>query len=261
VTAASEPTGPTPQVIDRDLGTLIELTNISCGAAVIEDITFNSQNPIGRHLPPFSEDQDYPFPPVPAQSEAVYSGTDVVTVGVGGNTLGFAAILFTCLQLGEGSEGAGTPCRDELAGEMPGRLDKVRRDYVDMLTALHQRAPEAKIVTVGYPTVIPADTAKCRHGDWEQFATITPGDLEWLRADVLEPLNAVIEETSGEHASTFVDLQSPSRNHSVCDGNKWVEGVFASFPTEVALVHPNAMGHRSAASVVAAAILGALDLS
>lgn len=51
-----------PQVIDRDLGSLIELTNVSCGAATIEDITFNAQQPIGRHLPPFSEDPDYPFP-------------------------------------------------------------------------------------------------------------------------------------------------------------------------------------------------------
>ncbi|MFG2716517.1 hypothetical protein ACGFX2_39290 [Streptomyces goshikiensis] len=47
-----------PQVIDRDLGSLIDLTNVSCGAATIEDVTFNAQQPIGRHLPPFSEDPD-----------------------------------------------------------------------------------------------------------------------------------------------------------------------------------------------------------
>lgn len=108
-----------PQVIDRDLGSLIELTNVSCGAATIEDITFQAQNPIGRHLPPFSEDPDYPFPPVPPQSEAVSPGTDVITVGAGGNTLGFADMLFNCLQLGSGTGGVGTPCRDELAGRRP----------------------------------------------------------------------------------------------------------------------------------------------
>ncbi|MFF3707848.1 SGNH/GDSL hydrolase family protein [Streptomyces phaeochromogenes] len=250
-----------PQVIDRDLGSLIDLTNVSCGAATIEDVTFNAQEPIGRHLPPFSEDPDYPFPPVPPQSEAVSSGTDVVTVGVGGNTLGFAEILLTCLQLGDGSGGVGTPCRDDLADNIPARLTKVGQDYDDMLATLHERAPQAKIVNVGYPTVIPEDTSKCRYNDWEQFASITPGDLDWLRDDVLKPLNATIEKTAGEHEDAFVDLTPSSRNHSVCDAGKWVEGVFATFPTDVAFVHPNAKGHNNAADQVSVAILDALGVN
>ncbi|MEV0477994.1 hypothetical protein [Streptomyces prunicolor] len=100
-----------PQVIDRDLGGLFDLTNVSCGAATIEDITFNAQYPIGRRVPGFSEDPDYPFPPAPPQSEAVGPGTDVITVGAGGNTLGFADILITCLQLGQGSGGQDTRAR------------------------------------------------------------------------------------------------------------------------------------------------------
>ncbi|MEJ8672705.1 SGNH/GDSL hydrolase family protein [Streptomyces sp. MS1.AVA.1] len=250
-----------PQVIDRDLGSLIELTNVSCGAATIEDVTFNAQEPIGRHLPPFSEDPDYPFPPVPPQSEAVNPGTDVITVGVGGNTLGFAEILFTCLQLGDGSGGVDTPCRDALADNIPDRLTKVGQDYDDMLATLHERAPHAKILNVGYPTVIPEDTSKCRYNDWEQFASITPGDLDWLRDDVLGPLNATIEKTAGEHGDAFVDLTDSSRNHSVCDAGKWVEGVFTTFPSDVAFVHPNAKGHRNASAHVSAAILDALGVN
>ncbi|MGW0871967.1 SGNH/GDSL hydrolase family protein [Streptomyces sp. NPDC002740] len=250
-----------PQVIDRDLGSLIELTNVSCGAATIEDVTFRAQEPIGRHLPPFSEDPDYPFPPVPPQSQAVRSGTDVVTVGVGGNSLGFAQILLTCLQLGDGSGGVGTPCRDDLADNIPGRLAKVSGDYDDMLATLHERAPHAKVVTVGYPTVIPEDTSKCRYNDWEQFASITPGDLDWLRNDVLGPLNATIEKRAGERGAAFVDLAPSTRNHSVCDAGRWVEGVFSTFPSEVAFVHPNAKGHKNAADHVATAILNALDVS
>ena len=250
-----------PQVIDRDLGSLIDLTNVSCGAATIEDVTFNAQQPIGRHLPPFSEDPDYPFPPVPPQSEAVGPGTDVVTVGVGGNTLGFAEILFTCLQLGDGSGGVGTPCRDDLADNIPARLTKVGKDYDDMLATLHERAPHAKIVNVGYPTVIPEDTSKCRYNDWEQFASITPGDLDWLRDDVLKPLNATIEKSAGEHGDAFVDLAPSSQNHSVCDAGKWVEGVFTTFPSDVAFVHPNAKGHKNAADQVAVAILNALGVN
>ncbi|GGV89104.1 lipase [Streptomyces gelaticus] len=250
-----------PQVIDRDLGSHFDLANVSCGAATIENVTFRAQEPIGRHLPPVSEDPDYPFPAVPPQSAAVGPGTDVVTVGVGGNTLGFADILFQCLQLGGGSGGVGTPCRDDLADDIPSRLNKVGRDYDEMLTVLHERAPHAKILTVGYPTVIPKDTSKCQYNNLEQFGSITQGDLDWLRQDVMEPLNQIIEKSAGAHdAARFVDLYDSSRNHSVCDTGKWVEGIFTRVPDQPALVHPNARGHRNAADHVAAAMLEAIGV-
>ncbi|MFF1499435.1 SGNH/GDSL hydrolase family protein [Streptomyces sp. NPDC058316] len=250
-----------PQVIDRDLGSLFDLINVSCGAATIENVTFRAQEPIGRHLPPFSEDPDYPFPAVPPQSEAVGPGTDVVTVGVGGNTLGFDGILRTCLELGAGSGGVGTPCRDDLADDIPGRLTKVGKEYDEMLAVLHERAPHAKVLAVGYPTVIPKDTSKCRYNDLQQFGPITQGDLDWLRQDVLEPLNKVIEKSAGtQDAVGFVNLYDSSRNHSVCDSGKWVEGILTSDSHQPALVHPNARGHRNAADHVAAAILNSIGV-
>ncbi|MFE5815838.1 SGNH/GDSL hydrolase family protein [Streptomyces sp. NPDC056479] len=250
-----------PQVIDRDLGGLIELTNVSCGGATIEDVTFRAQEPLGRHLPPFSEDPDYPFPPVPPQSEAVGPGTDVVTVGAAANTLGIADILRTCLELGSGSGGVGTPCRDDLADDIPAKLTKVSKDYDEMLAVLHERAPHAKILAVGYPTVIPEDTTKCRYNDLEQFGPITQGDLDWLRQDVVEPLNNAIEKSAGTlDAAGFVNLYDSTRNHSVCDAGKWVDGLYTSLPYQLAFVHPNARGHRNAADHVASAILNSIGV-
>lgn len=246
-----------PQIIDSDLGSLVGLTNVSCGNATIENVHVREQEPIGHHLPPFSTDPDYPFPPVPPQIDAVAPDTDLVTVGVGGNTLGFGEIIFNCLQVGQGSGGVGTPCRDELADSIPERLEKVSSEYGDMLDAIHRRAPFARVLTVGYPTIVPQDTGKCRYNDWEQFASITRDDLDWLRTDVLEPLNAVIEQATHQYGDAFVDLYRSSHNHSVCDAGKWVEGIFTSFPNEPALVHPNAQGHQNAARHVEDAILGA----
>ncbi|MFJ1878234.1 SGNH/GDSL hydrolase family protein [Streptomyces chartreusis] len=251
-----------PQVIDRDLGSLFDLTNVSCGAATIENVTFRAQEPIGRHLPPLSEDPDYPFPAVPPQSAAVGPGTDVITVGAGGNTLGFADILMTCLQFGGGSGGVGTPCKDDLADDIPARLNKVSGDYDEMFTVLHERAPHAKILAVGYPTVIPKDTSKCQYNHLEQFGSITQGDLDWLRQDVLEPLNKVIDKAAAAHdAARFVDLYDSTLDHSVCDAGKWVEGIFTRVPDQLAFVHPNARGHRNAADHVAAAMLDAIGVN
>ncbi|WP_329614700.1 SGNH/GDSL hydrolase family protein [Streptomyces brevispora] len=248
-----------PQVIDRDFGSLIDLTNVSCGAATIEDVTSKAQEPIGRHLPPFSQDPDYPFPPVPPQSEAVTSDTDVITVGVGGNTLGFADILLNCLQLGGGSDGTGTPCKDDLAETIPGRLTKVSTQYNQMLATLHKKAPNAKTLAIGYPTVIPDDTSKCQANNPRQFGSITRGDLDWLRSSVLEPLNTAIEKsTATQDTASFVDLYDSSRNHSVCDTDKWMEGI-VNADNQLSLVHPNAKGHRNAADHVASAILNAIS--
>ncbi|AZM46714.1 hypothetical protein DMB38_13660 [Streptomyces sp. WAC 06738] len=248
-----------PQVIDRDLGGLFDLTNVSCGAATIENVTDTPQEPIGRHLPPFSEDPDYPFPAVPPQSEAVGPDTDVITVGVGGNTLGFAEILTTCMRVGGENDGAGTPCKDALGAGIQARLDKVSQEYDRMLAVLHERAPGAKILAVGYPTIVPQSTAKCGYGDLTKFGTITQGDLNWLRQDVLDPLNRTIEKSTGtQESASFVDLSASSQNHSVCDDTKWVEG-FVTLPDQLSFVHPNALGHRNAADHVEEAMLNTLD--
>ncbi|WP_030762005.1 SGNH/GDSL hydrolase family protein [Streptomyces griseus] len=248
-----------PRLIDRDLGPLFDLTDVTCDAATIDHVTDEAQEPIGRHLPPpFPEDPDYPFPAVPPQSAAVGPGTDVITVGIGGNTLGFGAILKKCPGLGQGTGGVGTPCKDALAASVPAKLSEVARDYDRMLDVLHERAPHAKILAVGYPTVIPADTSKCRYDDPAQFASITAGDLDWLRKDVLEPLNEAIEKSTGtQDSADFIDLYDSSKDHSVCDADKWVEG-FLTAPDQPSFVHPNALGHRNAADHVEEALLDTL---
>ncbi|MFE1285850.1 SGNH/GDSL hydrolase family protein [Streptomyces sp. NPDC058751] len=247
-----------PQLIESRLGALFDLTNVSCAAATIEDVTEKAQEPVGRHLPPLSEDPDYPFPAVPPQSAAVGPDTDVITVGIGGNTPGFGALLGQCLKLGEENGGVGTPCKDALAVSIPDRLNKVSREYDRMLAVLHERAPHAKILTVGYPTIVPEDTSKCRYNDVTQFGSITKGDLDWLRQDVLGPLDDIIEKsTRTQEAADFVDLYGSSRNHSVCDTDKWVEG-FVTPPDQLALVHPNTLGHHNAADHVQAAMLNTI---
>ncbi|MFE1288748.1 SGNH/GDSL hydrolase family protein [Streptomyces sp. NPDC058751] len=246
-----------PQVIDRDLGSFFELTNVSCGAATIKDVTSNAQVPTGRGVPG-NPDPESPFAPVPPQSDAVKSGTDVITVGVGGNTLGFGDLLFKCVELGQGSGGVGTPCKDELAASIPARLTKVGTEYDEMLAKLHEKGPHAKILAVGYPTIIPEDTSKCRYNDIHQFLSITSGDLDWLRQDVLEPLNKTIEKSAGtQDSASFVNLYDSTENHSVCDAGKWVEGILDS-DNKLTLVHPNAKGHLNAADHVTSEMLNAI---
>ncbi|GGU46555.1 leucine zipper domain-containing protein [Streptomyces coeruleorubidus] len=150
-------------------------------------------------------------------------------------------------------------CKDALGAGIQARLDKVSQEYDRMLTELHERAPKAKILTVGYPTIVPQDASKCGYGDLTKFGTITQGDLNWLRQDVLEPLNKTIENSTGtQDTASFINLYTPSQDHSVCDDTKWVEG-FVTLPDQLSFVHPNALGHRNAADHIEEAMLNTIS--
>jgi len=246
-----------PEIARRDLGAKVDLRNVSCGAATIDSVYREQQTPLGRPLPPDAVDPNAPFKPVPPQLDAVGPKTDLVTIGIGGNTLGFAEIVQRCVELGEKTKNTGTPCKDEFSASLSTRLETVRQEYDKMLTALHSKAASAKVITVGYPRIIPNDASTCRFGNIEQLHTITTGDLDWARTAVLEPLNAVIQKVSAAHGATYVDQYTSGAGHSVCDSDHWVDGVVSSIvPLQFAFVHPNAKGQANAARLVENAILG-----
>ncbi|MFJ5035980.1 SGNH/GDSL hydrolase family protein [Streptomyces sp. NPDC088560] len=252
-----------PEITRRDLGSLVHLRNVSCGSATIANVDREEQTPTGYelHIPGVIDqhDPDYPFDPVPPQIAVLSPSTDLVTVGVGGNSLGFGEILGKCIELGPTGSVGSSPCKDHFEGSMPARLETVRREYDQMLTAIHAKAPFAKVITVGYPTVIPDAPANCVYGNPLQLSTIRHADLNWLRESALEPLNAVIQQVTAAHGDRYVDIYSSSKGHSVCapGQEKWVEGILQHLvPTTWALVHPNARGQANAATQVEDAILG-----
>ncbi|MEU9043932.1 MULTISPECIES: SGNH/GDSL hydrolase family protein [unclassified Kitasatospora] len=249
--------GSYPEIIRRDLGSLVDQRNVSCSGATTENIHATKLSPLGRPLPPLGTDPGAPYPPVPPQIDAVGPATDLVTVGIGGNDLGFAEILKNCIELGATHLGQGTPCKDTYDAGLPDRLAALRSGYDTMLTALHVRAPFAKVLTVGYPHLIPENVNLCTYGDLLQFATFTIGDLAWARTAILEPLNAVIAQNTAAHGDTFIDLYPSTAGHSVCDPDHWLDGVLTSaIPLKYAVVHPNARGQANAAAVVEDAVLG-----
>jgi lysophospholipase L1-like esterase len=247
-----------PQVIKAALGSRVALKNVSCGGATIASIDHTAQTPSGHHFPPLSKDPDYPFSKVPLQVKAVSPATDVITVGIGGNSLGFGEIVKKCVELGLKALGQGAPCKAHYGDQLKGRLDKVGAEYADMLTALRRAAPRARIITVGYPHLVPEDTSKCIPGSLFGFGTVTRDDLAWLRVTALEPLNAMIRARTAQQHGQYVDVYTSSKGHSVCDklgGNNWVEGILDT-SGRFALVHPNTKGHANVAALVQKAILG-----
>ncbi|MFE4361772.1 SGNH/GDSL hydrolase family protein [Kitasatospora xanthocidica] len=246
-----------PEIIRRDLGSLADLRNVSCSGATTDGVDVTAQAPLGRPLPPLGTDPNGPYPPVPPQIDAVDPATGLVTVGIGGNDLGFAEILKSCIELGAVQLGRGTPCKDKFDAGLPDRFARLRNGYDRMLTALHAKAPSARILTVGYPHLVPENAGLCQFGNLLQFGTFTGGDLVWARTAIVEPLNALVARSTAAHGDTFVDLYPASAGHSVCDADHWLDGVLTSvLPLEYAVVHPNATGQAHTAALVEKAVLG-----
>ncbi|MFJ2931887.1 SGNH/GDSL hydrolase family protein [Streptomyces sp. NPDC087219] len=291
-------TGAYPNLVERRLtaeppaGRLVRLTDFSCGGATINEIASARQTPIS---PVRAPEDGWPSVASQVDRAGLSASTDVVTIGVGGNSLPFGKILTSCLLAGIGQPDEATPCRDAYEAGGPffdpesiyDKYDRVTREYAGMLRAVHEKAPNARVIEVGYPTILPEDPTTCDRQDTTELAadikdfgrlSATHGDIAWL-GEVNTHLNAIVEAVTELSDDTYVDTAASSVGHDACGprATKWVEGVCGEagpyWPDELAvgpltltcsggdratLVHPNAAGHAHTATRVEAAVRTAL---
>ena len=212
-----------------------QLTDVSCSGARTRDFAA-AQAVQGGANPP--------------QYDALGTGTRLVTVGIGGNDIGFSEIVQNCVS----PTPVGTPCKDRYTvgshDEIDARIDELGGRLDDVLDEVHDRAPDARVLLVGYPSVLPAEGPGCY-----PVVPYTPGDVAYLRG-VLTHLNETIADAAADGNATYVDTATPTVGHDVCavPGQRWVEGLVPTAPA--APVHPNALG----AQALARAVLGTLGV-
>jgi lysophospholipase L1-like esterase len=187
----------------------------------------------------------------PAQLSALTTGTTLVTLGIGGNDVGFAEVLGICARL-SGREPAGSACRDYYRrsgrDELADRVAAVGPKVAAALRAIMLRAPGAEILVVGYPAILPDSGPGC-------FPSIpfSPKDVAYLRRTE-QTLNAVLATRATQAGAVFVDAYRPSIGHDICapPGARWVESLVLTSPA--APMHPNERGMRASADAVLAAL-------
>ncbi|MEU7096965.1 SGNH/GDSL hydrolase family protein [Streptomyces longwoodensis] len=181
------------------------------------------------------------------QLDAVRRDTDLVTVQIGGNDMGFGSIIATCAQVAA-QDPAGAPCRqhygadgvDELTVAIARTAPKVAR----VLRAVHARAPHARVLLVGYPDLLPDDGSGC--APTVPFAT---GDFPYLR-DTGRRLNLMLQLVARWNGAEYVDTYGPTVGHDMCKapGDRWIEPLRPTSPAAPA--HPNARGEEAMAGAV-----------
>ncbi|WP_425834161.1 SGNH/GDSL hydrolase family protein [Streptomyces fractus] len=187
---------------------------------------------------------------VPPQLDALGADTTLVTLGMGGNDIGFGEILAQCVTR-SASDPTGTPCRgyhtsdgeDELARRITVTAPKIAA----ALDGIRDRAPHARVMVVGYPVIVPHEGTGC----WP-YVPIADGDVPYLRI-VEQQANAMLSEQARSHGAEFVDTYKPTVGHDACQVPKrrYVEGLLPARPA--APFHPNAEGAATIARAVIAA--------
>lgn len=208
----------------------------------------------GAQTKHMTEGQDVdPDPDNPPQFNGLDRSTKIVTLGIGGNDIGFSGIATKCGELGLKNP-TGSPCRDfyKSSGtdEIATRIAALVPKFQAVLDGIETRSPHAKVFTVGYPAILPESTflfELCY-----PTLPIAKGDVAYLRDEVEKRLNATIRYVTVANGDAYVDTYTPSIGHDACKPPtvRWVEPVIPA--ADAAPVHPNRLGMAGIAAAVRA---------
>ncbi|MGV9509722.1 SGNH/GDSL hydrolase family protein [Streptomyces tendae] len=181
------------------------------------------------------------YPGTAPQLDALDTGTDLVTLTIGGNDNStFINAITACGTAGVLSGGKGSPCKDRHGTSFDDEIEA--NTYPALKQALldvRGRAPHARVAALGYPWITPATA------DPSCFVKlpVAAGDVPYLRA-IQAHLNDAVRRAAEETGATYVDFSTVSDGHDACEapGTRWIEPLL--FGHSLVPVHPNALGER-----------------
>ena len=217
-----------PQVIAREMGAAVTLTNVACNGSMISDITASN------HL----------FPSVPPQIDAVTPDTDVVTITIGGNDVDFAKIMTLCLL--EKADGAS--CQSRFGPNLDDALSSIDSSYARAIREIRRIAPDARIIVTGYPLFFSEDQSEECNVEAGKFG-LSPGDIGWVNSKIKE-LNTQISEAAYTTDSAYVSVTEAFEGHDICapENKRWING-FGDGDIQ-GWLHPNLAGQEAYAEAL-----------
>jgi hypothetical protein len=159
-----------------------------------------------------------------SQIQSVNPETDIVTITIGGNDIGFADLIVHCTLADCSARLDST--RASLPTFLPPRLDTV-------YAAIKSQAPAARVVVLGYPRMF--SSVGC-------FGTLGISATERAKANQLaDALDQVIGARATSFGFTYKSAIAPFTGHAVCSFSPWVNGLNLFNTTES--YHPNRSGN------------------
>lgn len=185
--------------------------------------------------------------PNPPQFNSLEAGTEVVSLTIGGNDIGFSEIAQSCITLNPFS----SPCKDKYDSggkdHVAERIAATAPKVAAVLQGIHARSPKARIYVLNYPAIFPETGSGC----WPQMP-VSFKDAPYLRSKEQE-LNAMIATQAANNGATLVGWYAASIGHDACKSSsvRWVEPLVPENPA--APIHPNLRGMEGGAAALVAA--------
>jgi lysophospholipase L1-like esterase len=186
------------------------------------------------------------------QLDVLTADTDLVTLGIGANDDHyFSDVVVGCTVMAEDAAPDGSPCRDKFTNseghdELRSLAIGIQHNIQAVLERIAELAPDARILLVGYPQVVPA------HGTCDALP-LAAADYPFVR----RAFGRIIEAQRRAAAAAdveYIDVESMARGHDICSRDPWMAGV-EDHAGEASAWHPYEVEHQE----VAAAILHVLD--
>lgn len=232
-----------PQVADRLGGSaFIALHHTACQGATTADVTAE-------------------------QLQALRQDTDLVTLGIGGNDIGFGDVARSCVYHLFQSEAC------NLGSPPPARatVSQVENQIVALIRAVRDRSPKARILLTSYPHLLPprerlrefADpvhgglrVGACQVKIW--FDPVTAG---WLTGTLQPELNRAIDRAARRGGAVLVELASATSGHwlsetQISTGTSWINPISCRLDPQTGQqpitqsLHPNLAGQSAMADAL-----------
>lgn len=168
------------------------------------------------------------------QLGALDADTDLVTLQIGGNDIGWSTAVSACL--------GGTDA--QCAGALALTRQRIRAELPRLLDGVYERvsaqAPDAHVLVVGY--------ARLFSPEYGAFLGASPAEQQQLNEGA-DLLNAVIATAAARHGFQFVDVTKRFAGHGVNSPEPWLLG-----PFDPGAFHPNADGYQAYTAALTSAI-------
>ncbi len=183
---------------------------------------------------------------VPPQVDALRPTTDLVTISIGGNDMGWWEAISACFSNIPGKD---VRCRNDPAirSRIDARLAVVSGRIERVLDAVEKRAPNATAVVVGHGGYF--GTTGCAQ------ANASSADLAFINSTLFGGLNGELRTAAQRHHARYIDVMAGAVGHDVCAGRQaWFQGNRPDSSYQVR--HPNARGGKGIAELIARQLRG-----
>jgi lysophospholipase L1-like esterase len=220
-----------PNLVAKDLD-IAAFTDVSCGGATSAELTQTQVllNNAGTRAP---------------QLDALSKKTKLVTIGIGLNDYQLSYyLLYVCIPVNGITQPACGPTLRQPESALAAKVKNMAGLVKGNLKDIRHAAPNARVVLVGYPRVLPDDRA-C------PTALPLPDAAATLLRKALKLVDEQLARTAKKEQVDYVDMYVASKGHELCSTEPWVAGQ-TTVPGKALAFHPYQAYHRAVADKILA---------